>query len=327
MADEGEHEYLTARELASLLRVRERKVYELAAAGDVPCSRATGKLLFRRAAVDAWLARSSSGPALATPSARPNVVGGSHDPLLAWALGESEAGLASLFDGSLDGLERFAARELVASALHVPVAPGGVDRAPEAGTADGARARTGDGDGIDLSPDAFAWNVPLVRARFGGEAVALIAFARRERGLVVPAERVPRFRGIADLVGCRLVPRQAGAGSQVLLERLLERAALPADAVETTAAARTESDAALAVAEGRADVAFGLSAPARQLGLGFVPIVTERFDLLVDRRGWFEPPLQRFAAFCRSVAFREKAASLGGYDIADVGTVRFNGEG
>ena len=56
-------EYLTTRELAELLRIKERKVYELAASGQVPCSKAMGKLLFPREAVTAWLASRSSGPA------------------------------------------------------------------------------------------------------------------------------------------------------------------------------------------------------------------------------------------------------------------------
>jgi putative molybdopterin biosynthesis protein len=55
-------EYLTTRELADLLRIKERKVYDMAAAGEVPCSRAMGKLLFPRAEVEAWLAASASGP-------------------------------------------------------------------------------------------------------------------------------------------------------------------------------------------------------------------------------------------------------------------------
>jgi excisionase family DNA binding protein len=60
-------EYLTTRELADLLRIKERKVYDMAAAGEVPCSRAMGKLLFPRAEVEAWLAASASGPRVPVP--------------------------------------------------------------------------------------------------------------------------------------------------------------------------------------------------------------------------------------------------------------------
>ena len=73
------HTYLTTRELADLLRIKERKVYDMAAAGEVPCSRAMGKLLFPRAEVEAWLAASASGPRVTAPAraaVRPDPVSG-----------------------------------------------------------------------------------------------------------------------------------------------------------------------------------------------------------------------------------------------------------
>src|SRR3546814_883337 len=105
----GGPSFLTTREVAALLRVKERKVYDLAAAGDIPCRRVTGKLLFPRAEIEAWLARGGVGAAgRALPA---NIVAGSHDPLLDWAIRESGSGLAAYFDGSLDGLARMARGE------------------------------------------------------------------------------------------------------------------------------------------------------------------------------------------------------------------------
>ncbi len=63
---------------------------------------------------------------------------------------------------------------------------------------------------------------------------------------------------------------------------------------------------------------------ARQFRLGFVPVLRERFDLVVDRRAYFEPPLQALMAFARSAACVRKAAELGGYDLAGSLTVQFN---
>ncbi|MGH6944331.1 MAG: substrate-binding domain-containing protein, partial [Geminicoccaceae bacterium] len=67
------------------------------------------------------------------------------------------------------------------------------------------------------------------------------------------------------------------------------------------------------------------AAMARQFRLDFVPLVRERYDLLVRRRAWFEPPLQRLAAFCRGARFAAKARDLGGYDVAGFGRVHYNG--
>ena len=103
-------EYLTTKELADLLRIKERKVYDLAASGDVPCSKAMGKLLFPRKDVEAWLAGSSTGPSAQKLPDRPSVFLGSHDPLLDWALRESRSGIATFFDGSVDGLSRSSVR-------------------------------------------------------------------------------------------------------------------------------------------------------------------------------------------------------------------------
>jgi putative molybdopterin biosynthesis protein len=287
-------EFLTTRELADLLRIKERKVYDLATSGEVPVSRAMGKLLFPRAAIDAWLARNSSGVAVAT-TVRAPVVAGSHDPLLEWALRESRAGLATLFDGSLDGLERFAGNQAIATALHV------------------------------YEPVAGHWNTHLIANRFAAAPVVLLEFAWRQRGLVVAPERQHKFEQMQALRGQRVVPRQPEAGSQVLFEHLLARAKVGVEELVFTPSARTESDAVLAVVNGKADVAFGLQGLAQQYGLGFVPLLRERFDLLVDRRAWFEPELQRLFEFGRSQALAHKASELGGYDVGGFGRVHFNG--
>jgi molybdate-binding protein len=165
----------------------------------------------------------------------------------------------------------------------------------------------------------------MVAARFSREPVVLVEFAWRERGLIVAPETKGRLTGIADLRGRRLVPRQAAAGSQALLEQLLKKSGLGPDDLQLTAIARSESDAALEVLDGKADAAFGLMGIARQLRLAFVPIVRERFDLLVDRRAWFEPALQSLMAFCRCDAFVAKAEELEGYDVSGLGRVHFNG--
>ncbi len=284
-------EYLTTRELAALLRIGERKVYDLAAGGDIPCSRATGKLLFPRREIEAWLERSASGPTTAT---RPAVVLGSHDPLLDWALRESRCGLATYFDSSLDGLERFVAGEGLAAGLHL------------------------------FDADSDSWNRVAIEARCGAVSVVLVEWARRQRGIIVAAGSEKDFPALDALVGRSVVPRQAEAGSQVLLENRLRQAQVDPAAIRWTRAARSESDAVVEVAEGRAEATFGLALLAAQYRLGFVPIVEERFDLLVERRAWFEPPWQTLMNFCRSAVFTDHAATLTGYDLSGQFQVHYN---
>jgi putative molybdopterin biosynthesis protein len=88
---------------------------------------------------------------------------------------------------------------------------------------------------------------------------------------------------------------------------------------------RSETDLAMAIADGRADVGLGIAAAARQFKLDFAPLIEERFDLLVWRKAYFDPPFQKLVALCLSETFRDKAKALGGYDVSGFGTVRFNG--
>ena len=84
---------LTTDEAATYLRLSERKLYELVANGAVPCTKVTGSWLFPKAALDRWVAAGLVAAAPLAQAPAPPIVGGSHDPLLEWALRESGSGL------------------------------------------------------------------------------------------------------------------------------------------------------------------------------------------------------------------------------------------
>jgi excisionase family DNA binding protein len=290
-----DHEYLTVKELAELLRLKERKIYDLASSGVVPCSKATGKLLFPAAEIRAWIENAKSGGQTGSTSAtRPPIVLGSHDPLLDWAIRQSRCGLATFYDGSLDGLERFAHGEGVAAGLHIH---------------DAASA---------------TWNVPVVSKAAAGQNAVLISFAKRQRGLVFRAGGDP-VSGLADLTGKRIVPRQPESGTDTLFRELLKKARIDVSALEFTEMARTEDEAVEAVRRGAADATFGLEAVARSYGLEFLPIIQEDFALLFDRKAWFDAPVRNLMAFCATKQFADRAKAYGGYDVDTLGTVIWNG--
>ncbi len=285
--------FLTTREVAELLRVKERKVYDMAADNEIPHRRVTGKLLFPRAELEAWL---SGEPGAAPLTTAPAVVAGSHDPLLDWAIRESGAGLATFFDGSLDGLARMKDRQAAAAGLHV------------------------------LEPDDETWNIAHVRSSVSDAPMVLIEWARRQQGLILSPSVSDRVASVSDLRGMSIAQRQPTAGAGLLFAHLLEQSGIGSDDVTMLAdLAHTETDAAAAVASGKADAAPGLAAVARQFGLPFVPTQWERFDLLVDRRSWFESPLQALMTFASTKAFASKASELGGYDLSGHGAVHWNG--
>jgi len=279
--------YLTTKEVADLLRIRERKVYDMVAAGEIPHRKITGKLLFPHGEVMGWI----EGADMARPAARPALVTGSHDPLLDWALRESSAGLATLWNGSSEGLARFEAGDAAIAGLHIP----------------------GETD----------WNIDAVEARGLRDAV-LIGWAGRARGLILTPGVADMVHSFADLRGRRLILRQEGAGTTALFHRMMEEAGLtPRDILTPTTPAHTESDAAAAVASGEAEATLGIEAMARQFRLVFRPLVVERFDLLIDRRAYFTDPVQHLIGFMRSDAMQAKAAALGGYDLDGLGRVRW----
>lgn len=284
--------YLTTKELAELLRIKERKVYDLAASGDVPCVRVVGKLLFPRDEVGRWMAAARSGPQ-ADYAPIPPVFAGSHDPLLDWALRESGSGLAAFFDGSFDGLDRLIKRQAMACSMHIHQEGG--------------------------------WNTEAAKNAAGNKPVVLVEFGRRLRGLIVSAGNPLAIHQIADLAGHRFARRQNSAASQRLFEELAVEAGIdPETLVSPPTPARTEDDVARVVAENKADAAFGLSSVAHQFGLEFIPVTEERFDLLVWRQAWFDPAFQRFLEFAGSAPFKIRAAEMGGYDLTQFGRVHFN---
>jgi len=287
--------HLTVAEVARHLRLGTRKVYDLVARKGLPHVRAGGKLLFDVAEVERWLAQSAGG---AAPRAGlpPPVMGGSHDPLLEWAVRESRCGLALLTQGSADGLERLARGEVAAALMHLP------------------------------SADLADFNRAEAEERLRGRGVALVEWARREQGLLVARGNPRKIRAVADLArrGVTVAARQPGAGSAVLLERLLAREGIDRRRLRVTATTMGEGDLAMAVKAGEADVGLGARAAAAPLGLDFVPLVVERLDLGVSRAAWFETPMRALMAFAHGRRFAEHARALGGYDLSGLGTVTWN---
>jgi molybdate-binding protein len=177
-----------------------------------------------------------------------------------------------------------------------------------------------------FEPATGGWNVAHVAGALATAPVVLVEWAERSRGLILAPGLERKVRGIADLRGRRVALRQPKAGGQILLDHLLAEAGLSRkDFIPAESPARTEADAAAAVASGAADAAPGLEAMARQFRLGFLPLVTERYDIAIDRRAWFEPRWQALVGFCRGPAFAARAKDLGGYGLAGHGRVHWNG--
>jgi len=289
---------LTTAEAAAYLRLKERKIYEMVAEGTVPCTKVTGRWLFPKAEIDRWLAASVSRPAGMPQAAPMPIVAGSHDPLLEWALRESGSGLATLAVGSEAGLERFAAGETVAAAVHLHALD-------------------------DAQADA---NAAAMNGRGDLRDAVMIAFCRREQGLLLAPGNPLALGSIDDVIGnrARICMRPKGAGAQLLLLALLHRAKTALERlVAVSPICPTGPDIAQAIRAGRADTGIATRAVANSAGLDFVPLVWEPFDLVMRQPDYFRPALQALFKFMRSEALATRANELCGYDLSEAGKVRF----
>jgi excisionase family DNA binding protein len=288
----------TTAEAAAYLRLKERKIYEMVAEGTVPCTKVTGRWLFPKAELDHWLASSVSRPAGTTRPEPAPIVGGSHDPLLEWALRESGSGLATLAVGSEAGFSRFAAGETLAAAVHLHAVE-------------------------DIKADA---NVAAMKSRGELQDAVLIAFCRREQGFLVPPGNPLKLGSIEDVgrMRARFAMRAKGAGAQLLLLAMLHQAKVSLDQLAAVAPpCPTGPDIAQAIRAGRADTGIATRGVANAAGLDFVSIIWEPFDLVMRQRDYFQPPMQSLVNFLHSEEFDARARELGGYDLSVAGTVRF----
>ena len=284
-------DYFTTDELAEFLRVKPRKIYDLVSKEEVPFSRVMGKLLFSKEEVANWIAGNNNS--IENKNYLPDVILGSHDPLLEYAIKKSGSGIALSFDGSNKGLERFKLNQGIASGLHI------------------------------YNFSSKKWNIPSVEKYLNDKDFVLMEWAKRERGLIFQPLNEPK-KSITDFKGLRLVTRQPGSGADNYLKNLLKSENLNLSDFVKTEIVYSEIDAVSLVLSGQADVTLGISSEAEKYKLKFIPVVKERFDLVIDRFSWFEVPFQKLLQFSKTTEFFDIASSLKGYDIKNLGVIHFN---
>jgi molybdate-binding protein len=181
-------------------------------------------------------------------------------------------------------------------------------RALAAGDADGAA--------VHLRHHSGSYNAPFAEALLAGRDPHLLRLWRRQQGLIVAPGNPLQINDPADLPEWRVAKREPGAGTRVLLDQLVTGAGAQPDAVRGPEFT-SHVEIALAVAAGIADVGLALSVAAVRLGLDFVPLVWEHFDVVLpgDALGAAEPLI----AATRDRNVRAAMSELPGYDLAEIG--------
>jgi len=172
-----------------------------------------------------------------------------------------------------------------------------------------------------LDPETDRYNVDYVRHLFPDTPALIVTLADRQQGLFVAPGNPLGITSIDDLArgGVRSALRNRGSGTRVWLDRALSARGIPLDALEHEADALTHAQAADAVACGRADAALGVEQAATDAGLDFVPLFTERFDLVVLVERSEDPVVARLLDSVAAKRFRQSVGHLRGYDNSSTG--------
>jgi putative molybdopterin biosynthesis protein len=287
---------MSTREVAKFLDINEKMVYALISDKGLPATKITGKWLFPRHLVEQWVENHTVNfpePAHRLPPYHGLlIVAGSNDPLLDQALAlfnrkhpEHVAVFGNL--GSMGGL-----RALRRNQCHIA--------------------------GSHLLQDDEEYNFDFA-GRELSQTPAVVNFCRREQGFAVAEGNPKGIRGAADLAepGIRIVNRSLGTGTRLLFDRELKAAGVRGERIEGyDREMNRHMDAGLEVLSGRADAAPCIRPVAGLLGLDFVPIRWERYDLLVTRERFFDQGVQLFVGLLHEPEFRSLAETLEGYDAS-----------
>ena len=169
-----------------------------------------------------------------------------------------------------------------------------------------------------------AYNRSFVARLLPGDDILLINLVYRDQGLIVARGNPLGLHDLIDLArpDVRFVNRQKGAGTRVLLDYHLKQRGI--GSAQITGYEReefTHMAVAAAVLSGSASVGLGIRAAAQALGLEFIPLFKERYDLVVPRRHWEGPLLAPLRQALTSSAYQQAVAALGGYDVGEMGTL------
>lgn len=165
-------------------------------------------------------------------------------------------------------------------------------------------------------------NLPAISRMFPEHKIAVVSFAVWEEGIVTARGNPKAIRGIEDLArpGLSIVNREAGAGSRALLDAHLKRLGIPFGKVRGyDREIPGHLPAAWHVQTGAADCCIATAGAARLFGLGFIPLVSERYDLAIRRQRLKTPAVERLLDILSLSRFRRELEGLGGYDTRATG--------
>lgn len=297
---------LRAEEVAEILHIGRNAVYDLAKSGELSSYRIGRRLRFTYADVQAYIAKTKSGPDEAAMSSFANapqslVLCGQDVILDVLSNYITQAGVKCLrsYVGSYDALTALYKDEVQVASAHLWDGKSG------------------------------EYNISYVERLLPGTRCVVVHLTKRQQGFYVAKGNPKGITTWEDLLkpGVTLVNREKGAGSRVLLDEHLKLlGARPSSIVGYQNEVQSHIAVASAVARHRADVAVGSEKVARQVdGIDFVPLQKESYDLVIKEEIFDTRPIQVLMGILESGLMRDEFSGLGGYDTSDMGRISYVG--
>jgi len=300
-------EMMNTKEVAKYLGIHEKQVYALIKSKRIPSTRVTGKWVFPKRLIDEWI---ESNAKIGLEKARQKtkriegalLASGSNDPILDMLQTYMKKSYPEFYifssnTGSTDGLKTL-----------------------NMGYTDIAWSHLFD-------PKSGEYNIPFISIYLPNLKPVVVNLFSRDLGFVVAPKNPFHIRGFEDLTQkeVRLINRQKGSGTRVLLDYHLKR--LKISSLEIHGYERevyTHFEVGLSILSKEADVGIATIAVSKLLGLPFIPITRERFDMILDQSTFFEKGIQAFIEILNSEGFRNRVEGLGSYDFKNSGKILYS---
>lgn len=173
-----------------------------------------------------------------------------------------------------------------------------------------------------LDPETGEYNLRYIRQYLPETPVRVFHWVGRKQGLMVKHGNPKHIQSLEDLARPEVayINRQRGAGTRVLLDYQLGKLGIPSEQVSGyNDEEYTHLAVAAAVASGRADCGLGIAAAAQALGLDFVPLYSEQYQLVIPRKYLESPLLAPLFELAQDSRFRKEVSALPGYEVSQMG--------
>ena len=291
-------EMFTTREVAKFLNINEKMVYSLIAEKGLPASKVTGKWLFPRELVYQWIETGTQNfPQLAKlpPYHGLVLIAGSNDLLLDKIIAtfnlKHENHMAMFgIAGSMGGLKALKQNRCHIASSH-------------------------------LVADNEEYNFPFLKDEMN-QMPAVVNFSLREQGIIIQKGNPENIQSVKDIGrhGIRIVNRYLCTGTRQLFDQELKKVKIKGNTINGYDNCLSKHmDVGLQILKGNADAGPGIRPVATILGLDFIPICWERFDLLITKERFFDKGIQLFLSLLKGKVIQTSAQKLGGYDLSMTG--------